>query len=261
MVFTCSLISKPSSPWTKPLGTVPSLPITIGITVTFVLLLLLLLLLLLFHASFFYTCLNWWSSTGGRVMAGLFWAFEPILTILWFVWTRFLLWSRILLVFFYSMFMGTTNSTRWPVLFFLINTWLVFWPGSQNPFLLVQNIIIIIIIVVVVVVVVVVTTTTTTIIFSQCVFSYQFWLVVFHWSLSSTSLFKSPWLIYVDINITAIWMILIHPLISSSSNHFSRPLGTVPRASKTTDITVIFMIRCMFQSPSRSKYLSLFSHS
>ena len=47
--------------------------------------------------------------------------------------------------------------------------------------------------------------------------------------------------ILAHLNNAMVWMLLILPLISSSLNHFSRPLKTIPRALTTNDITVTFV--------------------
>ena len=109
-ISTCPLISKSSSPFTNPLEIILSAPITIGITVIFMfynvfnslansrywLLLLLSLLLLFYSMRDFHTSGSWWSFTGVLVTAslkspGLFSAFWPILKMLWFGWSRFVL--------------------------------------------------------------------------------------------------------------------------------------------------------------------------
>ena len=96
MVSTRFRIFKSSSPYTNPLVTVSSAPITIGITVTFILYSFFcslarsryLLLFLLYSLSVFHTNVRWWSFTGVWVTASflgfpeLFSVFWPILTML-----------------------------------------------------------------------------------------------------------------------------------------------------------------------------------
>ena len=56
--------------------------------------------------------------------------------------------------------------------------------------------------------------------------------------------------------------VLICPLISNSSNSFSKTLGTVPNAPITTDTTVTLMFHSYLSSQARSNYfLPLFSLS
>ena len=117
IVLFCPLICSSSRPLSKPLGTVPSVPITINITVTLIigpfcswvsLLLLLLwvftLLLLLYYYYYynntfwvFHTSMSWWSFTEVWATAsllrspGLFSVFWPILEMLKFWESQFVL--------------------------------------------------------------------------------------------------------------------------------------------------------------------------
>ena len=89
-------------------------------------------------------------------------------------------------------------------------------------------------------------------------------LAVFHWNLSdskSTQVSRTLLSILTDLNWSVVWMIKIFPLISNSSSHSSRPLGTVPSTPITIGITVTFMFHSLFSSLTRSKYLSVFSFS
>ena len=67
--------------------------------------------------------------------------------------------------------------------------------------------------------------------------------MVFHWSLSDS---KSPQIsrtlrsTLADLNNTVVYMALILFLISLTFNLFSKPLGTIPNAPTTIDITVKF---------------------
>ena len=88
-------------------------------------------------------------------------------------------------------------------------------------------------------------------------------MMVFHWSLSYN---KSPQVsrnllsILADLNNTVVWMVSPHPFISKASSLRTNPLVTAPRALITIGIIVTFMIYSYFNSLSRSRYLSLFSH-
>ena len=68
--------------------------------------------------------------------------------------------------------------------------------------------------------------------------------MLFHWSLSdSKSIFVSRTFLSIlgDLNNTVIWMVSTRPLISKSSRPCTNPLMTVPRASITFGIPVIFV--------------------
>ena len=85
--------------------------------------------------------------------------------------------------------------------------------------------------------------------------------MVFHWKLSesnSPKVSRTLLSIQADLNNALVCMVSILPLISNSSNPFSKPLGTVPSAPTATDITVSFVFHSFLSSLSRSKYMSLF---
>ena len=88
--------------------------------------------------------------------------------------------------------------------------------------------------------------------------------MVFHCSLSDS---KSPQVsrtllsILAVLNNAVIWMVSTHPPTTKASSPFSNPLATVPNAAITIDIIVTCMFHRFFNSLTRSKYLSLFSHS
>ena len=56
-------------------------------------------------------------------------------------------------------------------------------------------------------------------------------------------------------------MVSTQPPTSKSSRPFSKPLLTMPKASITIGIIVTFMFHGFFNPLTRSRYLSLFSHS
>ena len=86
--------------------------------------------------------------------------------------------------------------------------------------------------------------------------------MVFHWTLSDcTSPQVSFYSILVDLSNAVVWMVLVLPMISSSSSTFSKPLGTVLSTPATIDMVVTFMFYNVFSSLARSKYLSLFLFS
>ena len=88
--------------------------------------------------------------------------------------------------------------------------------------------------------------------------------MVFHWSLSVS---KSPQVsrtrlsILAVLNNVAVWMVSTRPPTSKSSSPFSNPLVTVLNAPITVGIIITFMFNSFFNSLSRSRYLSFFSHS
>ena len=88
--------------------------------------------------------------------------------------------------------------------------------------------------------------------------------MISHWSLSDN---KSPQVsrtllsILADLNYAVIWMVSTRPVISKSSSPCTNPLVTVPRAPITISIIVTFMFHSFFNPLTRSRYLSLSSHS
>ena len=94
-------------------------------------------------------------------------------------------------------------------------------------------------------------------------FSHQRKLIVFHWRLSES---KSPQVSRTLLSILAIfnnavvWMVSTRSPTSKSSRPFNNPLVTVPKAPITIGIIVTFMFHSFFNSPPRSRNLSLFSH-
>ena len=85
--------------------------------------------------------------------------------------------------------------------------------------------------------------------------------MVFRWSDSKSQIFKSLLSILADFNLAVVCIVSILPLILRFLSLFSRCLEIVPKASTTIDITVIFMFHSLFSSPTRSKYLYIFSPS
>ena len=76
----------------------------------------------------------------------------------------------------------------------------------------------------------------------------------FHWNLSDCKcpkIFRTLLSILADLNNAIVWMVLILPLISNSSNPFAKPLGTVLSAPTTMNITVTFKFHTFFQSSSK----------
>ena len=62
------------------------------------------------------------------------------------------------------------------------------------------------------------------------------------------------------LNNAVVWMVSTHPPSSKSSNPWHNPLVTIPKAPITIGIIVTFMFHSLFNSLTRSKYLSYFSH-
>ena len=89
------------------------------------------------------------------------------------------------------------------------------------------------------------------VLFIRQIFSHQWWMKVFHWSLSDS---KSPLVgrnflsILAILNIVVVWMISTRPPTSKSSSPFSNPLVTVPKAPITISIIVTCMFHIFFNS-------------
>ena len=88
--------------------------------------------------------------------------------------------------------------------------------------------------------------------------------MIFHWSLSDS---KSPQVsktllsILAVLNNVVVWIVSTRPQTSKSPSSFSNPLVTVLNAPITIGIIVTFMRHSFFNSLTRSRYLSFFSHS
>ena len=88
--------------------------------------------------------------------------------------------------------------------------------------------------------------------------------MVFHWSLSDS---KSPQVsrtllsIQAVLNNVEVRKVSTHSPTSKSSSPFNNPLVTVPKAPIMIGIIVTFMFHNFFNSVTRSRYLSFFSHS
>ena len=86
----------------------------------------------------------------------------------------------------------------------------------------------------------------------------------FRWSLSDS---KSPQVSETRLSILAVlinavvWIVSTRPSTSKSSRPFNNPLVTVPNALITVGTIVTFMFHSFFNSLTRSRYLSFFSHS
>ena len=87
--------------------------------------------------------------------------------------------------------------------------------------------------------------------------------MVFHWSLSDSKYPQvSRTLLYSAVlNNGVVWKVSTRLPTSKSSSPFTNPLVTVSNAPITIDIIVTCMFHSFFNSLSRSKYLSFFSHS
>ena len=80
------------------------------------------------------------------------------------------------------------------------------------------------------------------------------------WSLSDSKFLQVSRTFLTDLNNAVVCMVSFLPLISNSSNHFSKSLGrTVPCVPTTIGITIIFMFHSFFGYLAKSKYLSIFS--
>ena len=88
--------------------------------------------------------------------------------------------------------------------------------------------------------------------------------MVFHWSLSDS---KSPQISRILLRILAvlsnavIWIVFHRPPTSKSSRPFNNPLVIVPKARITIGPIVTLIFHSFFNSLTRSRYLSFFSHS
>ena len=87
----------------------------------------------------------------------------------------------------------------------------------------------------------------------------------FLWSLSdskSLQISRTLLSILAVLNNTLIWMVSTRPLIFKFPRPITKPLGIVPSAPVTIDITVTFSCSIVvFSSRARSNYLSLISFS
>ena len=95
-------------------------------------------------------------------------------------------------------------------------------------------------------------------------FSYQFELMVSHWSLSdskSPQVFRTLLSILAVLSNAVIWIVSTRPPTSYASRPFNNPLIIVPKAPITIGTIVTFMFHSFFNSLSRSRYLYFFSHS
>ena len=93
-------------------------------------------------------------------------------------------------------------------------------------------------------------------------FSYQFQLMVFHWTLRDSQSLEVAWTllsILSEINNIVIWRVSVRPVISKSSSLFYNPLVIVPKSPNTIGIIVTFMFNSFFfQFPSKVQVLILF---
>ena len=76
--------------------------------------------------------------------------------------------------------------------------------------------------------------------------------------LKSPQVSRTLFSILADLNNAVIWMVSTWPLISKSSNSFTKPLGIVPSGPVIIGITISFIFHSLFSSLARSMYLSLF---
>ena len=139
---------------------------------------------------------------------------------------RFILWSA-----------GTAKSTILQILFFFFVDYYGIWSSCQDDnyyyyyYLLLNS------------------------------FSHQFYLMVFHWSLSdskSSQVSRTLLSIVVILCNAVVWMVSIRPPNSKSSSPFNNLLVTVPKHQS-------WLVKLSTSSFSnflaRSRYLSFFSHS
>ena len=91
-------------------------------------------------------------------------------------------------------------------------------------------------------------------------FSYEHYLIVFHWKLSDS---KSRTLLSIlaDLNNAVVWMVSTRALIFNPSSLFTNPLVTVPSAQITIGITINFLYHSFFSFLAKSRNSSLFSPS
>ena len=84
--------------------------------------------------------------------------------------------------------------------------------------------------------------------------------MVFHWSLSGS---KSPQVSRTLLSILAVFNNAVVWMVSTSKSFrpFNNPLVTMTKAPITIGIIVTFIFHSFFNSLTRSRYLSLFSHS
>ena len=88
--------------------------------------------------------------------------------------------------------------------------------------------------------------------------------MIFHWSSSvskSPHVFRALLSILAVFNNVVVWMVSTRPSTSKSSRPFNNPSVTVPKAPNTIGLIVTCMFHGFFNSLSRSRYLSFFSHS
>ena len=77
----------------------------------------------------------------------------------------------------------------------------------------------------------------------------------------SPQVFRTLLSILAVLNSPVVWMVSTRSPTSKSSRPFNNPLVTVPKAPITIGIIVTFMSHSFFNSLTRSRYLSVFSHS
>ena len=88
--------------------------------------------------------------------------------------------------------------------------------------------------------------------------------MVFHWGLSDSKfsrVSRTRLRILAVLSNTVIWIVSTRPPTSKSSRPFNNPFVIVPKATIIIGTIVTFMFHSFFNSLSRSRYLSFFSHS
>ena len=88
--------------------------------------------------------------------------------------------------------------------------------------------------------------------------------MVFHWSLGDSKSPKVSWTLFgilAVLNNAVVWMVSTHPPTPKSSSLFNNPLVIVPNIPITIRIIVTCMFHSFFNSLTRSRYLSFFTHS